>query len=474
MNELGKNINLKVLKIILQIISIVSFVAMIVIPYDVEFKSTTILPIFYLLTISFVAKNEISGIGTLAVILVYAFRMCILPIICAIGNFYLEPSKSIYIEYYFEAIILMCVENAIVFVSLVYYNKKRLCHSYRGTYKVRANGNLLNAISVITIFAFVLLIVANPDFMGMFHLASFDIASADSIQETYGTLQNLGYKYYLFALFVIFARPIISFFLTYKLLKFDNMFATLLAICISVMNIFIYTDRRIYSLLIGGICMIQIIFHFRKRMTKKVFILVLVLLVVLTLFYSFMGEDTPYRIARKFQRYFSGPTLTAIGIAVNQRFFQGPIVFLKLLFNNSFILSGLFGSFEVPNRVIELCGSAGKSIWTPMTIGSIQYFSILFPVVLILVTKFVVKLDEVASEFGRNDMKIMLLNYMSLSLAVYMIMYSVELVIYNLCFFCLVYLPLIKCDSKIYIGFGKRRKVCGEKGFSTYVPCKKM
>ena len=101
MNELGKNINLKVLKIILQIISIVSFVAMIVIPYDVEFKSTTILPIFYLLTISFVAKNEISGIGTLAVILVYAFRMCILPIICAIGNFYLEPSKSIYIEYYF-------------------------------------------------------------------------------------------------------------------------------------------------------------------------------------------------------------------------------------------------------------------------------------------------------------------------------------------------------------------------------------
>lgn len=459
MNELEKNINLRILKIILEITSITSFVAMLAIPYDVKFKCTAILPIFYLLMVFIVSKKEISGIGTLAIVMVYAFRMCVQPVICAIGNFYLEPSKNVYLDYYLEAILLMCLENAIVFSALVYYNKKRLNRIYEEIRTTKTNGNLLEATSVLTILIFVLIVAVNPMFLDMFHFASSDIAEADSIQGIYGTLQNMGYQYYLFALLVVFARPVISFYLTDKLLKANNKLATISAICISVLNIFIYTDRRVYALLIGGICMVQIIFHLKKRMTKKVYVLVLILMVLLTVFYSFMGEDTPYRLARKFQRYFSGPTLTAIGIAVNRHFFQGPIVFLKLLFNDSFILSGLFGSFEVPNRVIELCGSAGRSIWTPMTIGSVQYFGVLFPIVLIVITKFVVRLDELASESCKN-MRIMMLNYMSLSLAVYMIMYSVELVIYNICFFSLLYLPLIKYDSRVVVRLGKRRNIC--------------
>ncbi|RAZ94073.1 hypothetical protein DK853_37040, partial [Klebsiella oxytoca] len=69
---------------------------------------------------------------------------------------------------------------------------------------------------------------------------------------------------------------------------------------------------------------------------------------VLTVVFCFYGTTEPYLIARKFQRYFSGPTLTAVGIVINQNFTQGPIVFLKRLFNDSIILTGLFQTFELP------------------------------------------------------------------------------------------------------------------------------
>lgn len=435
-------IRINQIKWVLYLLACTSFVAMIVMEYDSEFKITMLLPVCYIISLFLFVKPSMGdGIGRVGIIVMYAFRMCILPVICAYGNFWLEPEKSVYIEYYGEGILLTCLECMIVFAAMFcfyQYYRDRLPRK-----RPPGKKNLVVKILIFVSLAIVAcLFILNPDLTANYRLL---IAEEDglSVYNTVKHLHDIGFMYYLLLLIDVIARPILSFLATDYFLKKDKKIGV---IVVGIINVLIVTDRRILSLLIGGCCLVQLLPYIKQGIFKKAFYAIIGILGVFTVVYCFYGTTEPYLIARKFQRYFSGPTLTAVGIAVHQNFTQGPIVFLKRLFNDSIILTGLFQTFELPDYTSLLKG--GNGLWTPMMIGSIQYFGILAPIAIIIIVWFVAKCDYIAVNSESALYKLMM-NYLSISVAIYMVMYSVELIFYTILFFGGFYRILMWLDRKI-------------------------
>ena len=83
-----------------------------------------------------------------------------------------------------------------------------------------------------------------------------------------------------------------------------------------------------------------------------------------------------------------------------------------------------------------------------MMIGSIQYFGILAPIAIIIIVWFVAKCDYIAM-ISESGLYKLMMNYLSVSVAVYMVMYSVDLIFYTILFFGGFYRILMWLDRKI-------------------------
>lgn len=447
MNSINKYLNIKQIKRLLYLLATICFLLMVFMEYDIEFKSSILLPIWFAICLGlFVKAKLVNGVGSSILILTYAFRMCILPVLCAYGNFFLEPDREIYISYFNAAIVLMCLENFIIFLSL--YGFGNYYHSKPANTISKCNNRvILKWTTIILLLIYLFTILVYPIFISRFH---FIVAEKDSAlqQDIIINLQGYGAMYYINVLMEILGRPLLSFALVEYFLNKNSKKGYLLAGLIGIINIVFCTDRRILSLLIGAGCLFQVLAHSKRKMNKKIMYGLMAIMAIITIIFCFYGEDTSIRIARKFQRYFSGPSLTAIGMGVFDNFQQNFMDFIQRLFNDSILLTGIFGSFSVKDYVVELCGLAGKSIWTPMTIGSIQYFGIFFPIILMFIVWFIVDCDYRAKKAGL-DFHMMIYNYLSISIAVYMVMYSVELIIYNILFIGMFYKIILYFDNCI-------------------------
>ncbi len=445
-------------------VSIASAVVLIALDYDMVYKWAILLPIAFLLsTVIFLKGYAVNGLGSIALVGVYTFRMCFLPVFCAYGNFYIEPQGDIHLPYFALAILLMCFECFIVFASLNIYSRKynRLYEQCENNRISKTNNSIIYLFVIGSVAVYTIIVLLHPRFLfNHYHLliASYE----DAVKFEYGnvTLQSLGAPYYLAVILDLTARPVASFALVNKALEKNKKSGIAIAIMIGIFNVLWMSDRRIISLLVGMCCLLQVLIHIRSKLTKYMLYWMVALSSVLTVVYCFIGEDTPLRVARKFQRYFSGPSLTAIGFAVYTNYFQTPLNFLKLLFNDSILLTGLFGNVPVRGYVIELCGEAGESIWTPMFIGSIQYFHFFAPLVIICVVKFIVYTDYRARK-EKSDLQKMMLNYLTIAVSVYMVMYSVELVYYNIIFIGGFFYLLLEINRRVLLVYSGRRNING-------------
>lgn len=447
---------------LLSVVSIVSAVLLMVMPYDSCFRITIILPLFYLICLNLlINKKQLMGIGSVSLVVMYGFRMCILPILCAYGNFYIEPSRYLYLSYYPYAILLMCFECVWVLGLFRHYSKRfenELLNTNRYSTKTDNNSNVLYLTVVDCAIVYAVIYTTHPSFLTLHLSILFSEVEESSTSVNSALLQSYGSLYYLLVIMDLVARPLLSFYIVDYLLRKESIIFTTLALLVGIGNVFIITDRRILSFLVGACCVLQIYIKSRGKNNKRFTYLLVVILALMTVYYCFYGEDTSWRIARKFQRYFSGPSLTAIGIGVCLNYSQTPLSFVKLLFNDSIILTGLFGTLDVPNYVIDWCGSSGRSIWTPMMIGSIQYFGVLGPLVYLIPIRYIVGNDYRAANQAQGVRK-QIYNYLSLSIAVYLTMYTVELVIYNIIAIGGFFKLLLWLSQKVRITFnGKRLK----------------
>ncbi len=451
----------KLIQRIIKLISLISTIALIFMNYDYSYKWVIMLPLIYMVCIHlFLRDYMLQGIGPVALVGMYAFRMCLLPVLCAYGNFYIEPNKSIYMPYFGVAIILMCIECFIVFASLSffsrkYYNKIKSLQIYNNR---GINDSILIIFVIFALLVYSVIVFTHPGFLvSHYHSLISSADNAGAFEMRNASLQNYGAPYYLAIILDVMARPIVSFALVNWALKRNTKVGIILSVLIGVFNILWISDRRILSLLVGGCCLLQVLLHLRSKTTKRALYWLIGAFAILTIVYCFWGEDTPIRVARKFQRYFSGPSLTAIGVAIYANYFQTPIEFLKLLFNDSILLTGLFDPFPSKGYVLELCGSDGRSIWTPMFIGAIQYFHVFAPILIIWVVKFLVYTDY-RSQASESDLRKMMFNYLTIAISVYMVMYSLELVYYNMLFIGGFYYLLLSANNKVTLVVGSQRR----------------
>lgn len=457
MTSNGKNIsrylnNISALRRVLYLVAIVSFVFLLFYQYDSEYKSVILLPIAFILSIfAFVRNREIeNGAGKIALILSYTFRMCILPMLCAYGNFWLEPSKDIYMPYFSMAVLLMALENLFVFGLMSFYTKKYSVYSVKTENARVGSDSFIVFVMIIAVILFLLLL----RYIGGIDNFYSNILTGEDVELVFSKTNRNSYYYYALLLDILF-RPIISFYFVNRFLSKNTRWGVFLSLLIAIANVIIMTDRRVLSILIALVCFMQILSFVKNPLVKNLVYVFMAIFTIGTIMYAFSTDMLqPFLIARKFQRYFSGPTLIAIGINISLHNPPLFIDFFKLLFNDSIILTGLFGSLDVKSYVIELCGPAGKSIWTPMIIGVFQHFSLFGPLVVAWFVRYVVRCDM--HSLKMIGIRKMLFDYMAISIAVYMVVYSVELIVYNILFIGGFFRILIYLSNRYRITFGRK------------------
>ena len=428
-------INPKAIKHVVLSVALVSAVLLAVMKYDDPFRISILLPLTYLAAASlWINPQHIRGIGCIFLFGMYCFRMCVLPVICAWGNFYLEPERHVYIDYFWAAIILMCIECVIVLGALRYYS--RLYSRRADKFRIYSQGdthgnNMLFMFAKALFVMYLALFIAHPNFLTD-HYRFLIVDSIDEMLEgdkAMSFLYSYGKLYYLLSIMDSVARPAMIYIFVGWLLK-KSRAGIIFSVLIGVIIMLWVTDRRILSFLTGVICFIQILLHIKSRKVKFIVYSSIASLALMTIAYCFYALPNPEMYARTFTRYFSGPQLTAINITVYMNFIQTPLDFLRRLFNDFQILTGLFGSM----KGIYLAGIVSngvRSLWTPAIIGAVQYFHVFGFIMLIPPVKFLVYADYV-SMHSRSDAEKMMMNYLTVSLSVYMVMYTLELIYYHI------------------------------------------
>lgn len=430
-------------------VALVSFFLMLALPYDRDFITTAILPLAYLFFTLFIISDHILhyGLGALAVVAFYCFRMCILPVICALGDFYLEPYKGDYIDKYNMAIYLMCFENLIVFLSLSYFCTyyKNIGIQTRITPRYNKTRHFFIFSVTISLTLFIIIACAINQ-IHYFHFITDEAANA-LLGEDETSYQDLHAIWYIIDLACTLWRPLFSFMLIYLLLRKRTRISYLLIMLIAFVNVLFLSDRRIYALLVGVFCFYYLTTLIKSKRGRKFITILMIICVCLTILFCFYGamNSGMWVVSRTFQRYFSGPTLTAMALEVNSQIGLQFFDFFKLLLNDFHFFTGLAGSFTLPDYYYPIFGMS-RGIWTPMTAGGMRYFSIFFFIVLVFIVRYIVKCDY---NVRRTDDELykMLYSYIAVTVSCYMIMYSVELIIYFMLSSALLFQVLIWIDS---------------------------
>lgn len=425
------------LKTVLLLLSILAVILLSSIKYDREYWATILLPIVYGLGIKFLFKPDIYKYGLCSACLMcfYAFRMCVLPVICAWGNFFMEISTSYYITYYTRGILLMCVEFLVIIYSANYYCKKYL--KARELSVQNYSHNLLKIATIIIALIMIggLIFVA-PDY---FHFLLNEIEVDMDFEET----EHKGI-WYILDLACNLGRPLLSIVILSYGLKKRNIWGALISIGVIALNFLFMSDHRIYSLLIAGTCLYYVLHTVKSKFLSAFLLSLLVVGAIFTIYVCFfyqIGEGKEF-ISRTFDHYFSGPSLTAIGLSANSSVDYSLIDFFKLLFNDFHVLNVVFGKFQVQNTY-EKIFDYSHGIWTPMFVGGIRYFGLFAVIFLVLFVRFICYCDYKTKTVNDKVFQVLYI-FMGVNLSCNMIMYKFELILYYLLstvvlYNCLIY-----------------------------------
>lgn len=424
------------LKTVLLILSIVAVILIYSFKIDRDYWATILLPVIYGLGVFLLFKPDLYKYGPCSICLMcfYAFRMCVLPVICAWGGFFMEISQSYYIAYYTWGILLMCLEFLVIIYSNNYYCKKYL--NRREITTQEFNHRLLNRTSFVIAFIMIggLIFVA-PDY---FHFLLDEIDVDLDFEET----EHKGI-WYVLDLVCNLGRPLLSIVILSYGLKKKNIVGAFISIGVIALNFLFMSDHRIYSLLISGVCLYYVLHTVKSKFLSTTLLAFLVVGAVFTVYVCFfyqIGEGKEF-ISRTFDHYFSGPSLTAIGLSANNRVDYSLTDFFKLLFNDFHVLNVLFGKFQVQNAY-ENIFDYSHGIWTPMFVGGIRYFGPFAIIFLVLFVKFICFCDHKIKTVDDQVFQVLYV-FMGANLACNMIMYKFELLLYYMLSTVLLYNCLI-------------------------------
>lgn len=447
----AKPFNLGKAKLLFLFIGILCSIVLLCLKYDEDFRITSLLPIFYvLMVVVFVDTNFTDfGIGALCLVGFYSFRMCIFPVVLALGNFYFEPSKSLYINYYAESIYLMCFETFVVFLSAGYFIKK-----YKRTLVIEKKCLFSKHSLFYCIFIFLTFIP-----IATFYLKDIDyyhFITEESVErfvvDEIGLEKQSGFFWFLSDYLSGLWRPLFSFLVISLGATYQRERLIYIVGFVALINMLFLSDRRVFALTVSVFTMIYFLNMLASKNSKFI-IEVAILSMGGVMAYYFLNvyaqQGGIEMIARSVQRYFSGPSLSALALAINNRIGVVPGEFFSLLHNDFKFLVGFFGYSETHDYV-GMVFWPSKGIWTPFIPGAIRYFGILFPFPLIFCVWSLIKWDSLSRKTS-DLFYSMIYSYIAFSIAFYLIMYSIELVFYFIVATGLIMSMMIYYDKRFKI-----------------------
>ena len=447
---------LSYIKLMMILLSIFSLIAILKMDYNADFWPTSLLPIFYLIsTLFFIDRKFITfGIGSFGIVIFYACRMCIFPVVLAYGNFYFEPSQSIYIDKYLLSVLLMGFETFIVFGSARYFILKRyINYPFVNKTHWRKHSIICLVIFVIIVLTFVTFSIKDIDY---YHSITEEATVKFIVDGTISEKQS-GALWYLCDYLSGLLRILLSAYLVYYFAHATPKKLLLCIAMISLLNSYFLTDRRIYALLVSIFILFYYLNILSSRKTKFLVEVSLLCLVGITAYYflyNYAQQGGAEMIARTLQRYFSGPSLSALALTVNETIDVVPSEFFKLLFNDFQSLSGIFGMIPTNDFVGPLYAET-RGIWTPFVPGALRYFGLFFPIPLICCVWCIVKWDCL-SRRNPDLLYSMIYSYISFCISFYLIMYTIELVFYFIIATGLVLSYLVRFDERYLITLRER------------------
>lgn len=452
-------LNEKKLSLYLFLISSILSIIMLIMPVKSEYVMIKLVPISYVFfTIVFIKPNTIVGIGSISLVILYLFRMCIVPLISAYGGFYHDVNVGLYINNFNLACFMMIVECFIVFLSLRYFQQiyKQKLNSLKKSYKIKnnlitkRNNPILYSVLIIFGVLCLFLFVKYPELRGYFKF----FFMSNELNYEYNInfkllVADLGPIYYIAKnVFEIF-RPLFFFFIMYKILNSSKIkHKTFYGILISVISLIIVSGEQIHSAFISIVCIYNVILNMKSRGRIVKLLLIISTIVFMGYgLYTFSSANNPQMLSRAIQDYFGGPVVMATGLGIKSN--DSIKYLLNDIYNGNTLLVGLFGSkISTTDLMNTYVNTSAKGTFFSFLIQSKFFFGWLAPITIIFIVWFIIRIDF-KTELFINEYYKMIYQYIAFSVSVFLIMYSFTMVINYIIYTISLYIMLILIDNKV-------------------------
>jgi len=428
----------------LGVIALCSTIAIFILTKNSEYFIATLSPFSYFIFLNLFLNGPKfrNNLPTELFVYAYCFRMCILPLVSALGDFYMGGGEEQIVQYYSYSIMLMVLECMIVFlVSRFYvYKYDRLIKYTYNTNTIKVFNKKVKLIVFSMAITLFLIVLYKPGVLSSYTVV-WNIVDRISLDEL-SSIQS-GPLWYIFDFLMMYFRLIINSLIIAFCLSHQNKKKLFLLIAVILLNIVIISDRRILSLICGisGLMAFYRYYEIPRSIKTSVFsvISIMIFFVIFMFFYN-MDENVLAMLSRALNNYFAGPSIGAMALVVNSNYGLQFTEFFKLLYNNFTSLYVLFGSIELQDFYTP---TFGYYAWTPMMVGGIRYFGVLHLFVAIFILYYIHRLEPIRLK-SKSLFENVLYIHIILSMIAFFIMYTVELLIYNILMFYILEIIVVK------------------------------
>jgi hypothetical protein len=414
-----------------------------------EYSTIRVLPYAYGLILAIFVRNEnYSKFGSVALIILYFFKMCILPILLAYGEFYSQIDTSIYMPHWNEAIFYAIVEWLTVSISILIYRnffnrslarKLNSIESTKGINK-KSENNLTIPIILITMVIFqILLIAINRDLLNYTYFIWESTTEAQYVPT-----------YYLYkVLFEVF-RIMFVLYMVYILFEKNFTFKRTISFLILGINIIIMSEFRIIGIFI--LIVAYLYMGYKDKNYAKYYIVSLIFITLSLVIFIFIytsSMQTHIMISRVFNIYFGGYMIMATGLSINME--NGLEIFFNDIWNGNLLFTAIWGtkysSTDIMNANVN---TAAIGTFYQLYVQSKAFFGYFAPLAVSFCIWFVFYIENKLT-LDQNTFHKVLYLFIIISTSIFIIMYSFTMVVNFILFRMMFILIIIYINRRIYL-----------------------
>lgn len=414
-----------------------------------EYSAIRVLPYAYGLLLAIVIRNEnYSKFGSLALIILYFFKMCILPIVLAYGEFYSQIDRNIYMPHWNEAIYYAIIEWLTVSLSILIYryffNRKlaRKLKSIEGMKRInkKYEKNLTIPFILITMFIFqILLIVINRDLLNYTYFI-WESATATQYVPTY----------YLYKITFEVFRIMFVLYLVYILFEKGFIFKRTISFLILGVNIIIMSEFRIIGIFI--LIVAYLYMGYKDKGYAKYYIFSLIIIassLIIFIFIYTSSMQTNLMISRVFNIYFGGYMVMATGLSIDMK--NGLEIFFNDIWNGNLLLTAIWGT-KYSSTDIMNANVNREAIGTfyQLYVQSKAFFGYFAPLAVSFCIWFIFYIEHKLT-LDQNTFHKVLYLFIIISTSIFIIMYSFTMVVNFILFRMMFILLIIYINRRIYL-----------------------